>query len=717
MMKLFYTLLMVIFLSVTAFAQWSTDPATNTAVCTSTNDQEEVVIASDEQGGAIMAWRDYRNNSGIFEGDIYAQRIDSKGKLCWQTDGIVVNNQPNGQFRPEIISDGEGGAIIVWAANQGGLYYYNLYAQRIDSLGNLLWTASGVPIAVGSATDSFHEIIPDGNGGAIVVWQRLPSFPGQTDIYAQKVNASGTVQWTTNGVAICLAAQSQSNPKLISDGNGGAIIVWQDSRAGMPNTDIYAQRIDTNGNVMWANDGIPICTDSATQSIPEICSDEDSGAIIVWEDYRASGSSIYAQRIDGSGKAQWSEDGIPISPSSEGYVEPLVCSDGENGALIVWKIEKAMMESNIGAQRIDGAGNNLWGISGVNVCLASGNQEESSILPNNAGGVIITWQDFRNNASGDVYTQWIDRDGNPRWKNNGVEICTATNAQHYPVLTTDLLAGAIIAWSDERNGTDANVYSQNIDYRGVLGTERFFYQRSGLGIAFNDTQPASDTLNIGSTGLAKYQQPFDLSIRIDEVIHDYVSDLEFTLTHLSVFDTLIYRVDGSGGVNFINTVLNDNLGIPFTNSSAPFTGFFQPYNPLATFMNTSPGGEWILTITDHKAGDDGILDGWSLIISQSTIVNIEKEENEIPKSFVLYQNYPNPFNPMTNISFELPHAGKVRLNIYNILGQRLTTVVDKALPAGKYSYFWKPENVASGVYIYQLEIGNTRLTKKMILMK
>ena len=278
MMKLFYTLLMVIFLSVTAFAQWSTDPATNTAVCTSTNDQEEVVIASDEQGGAIMAWRDYRNNSGIFEGDIYAQRIDSKGKLCWQIDGIVVNNQPYGQFRPQIISDGEGGAIIVWAANQGGLYYYNLYAQRIDSLGNLLWTASGVPIAVGSATDSFHEIIPDGNGGAIVVWQRLPSFPGQTDIYAQKVNASGTVQWTTNGVAICLAAQSQSNPKLISDGNGGAIIVWQDSRAGMPNTDIYAQRIDTNGNVMWANDGIPICTDSATQSIPEICSDEDSGA-------------------------------------------------------------------------------------------------------------------------------------------------------------------------------------------------------------------------------------------------------------------------------------------------------------------------------------------------------------------------------------------------------------------------------------------------------
>jgi hypothetical protein len=717
MMKLFYTLLVVIFLSVTAFAQWSTDPATNTAICTSTNDQEEVVIATDEQGGAIMTWRDYRNNSGIFEGDIYAQRINSIGKICWQIDGIVVNNQPNGQFRPQIISDGEGGAIVVWAANQGGFYNYNLYAQRIDSLGNLLWTASGVPIAVGPATDSFQEIIPDGNGGAIIVWQRLPNIGSQTDIYAQKVNASGTVQWTANGVAICLAAQSQSNPKLVGDSNGGAIIVWQDSRAGMPNTNIYAQRIDSNGNVMWANDGIPICTDSATQSIPEICTDEDSGAIIVWEDYRASGSAIYAQRIDVSGKAQWSADGIQISPSSEGYVEPLVCSDGENGAIIVWKIERLIMESDIGAQRIDDTGSILWGENGVNVCLASGNQEEISIMQNDAGGVIVTWQDFRNNASGDVYTQWIDRNGTTKWKENGVEICTATDAQHYPVLTTDLLAGAIIAWSDERNGVDANVYAQNIDYRGVLGTERFFYQRSGLGIAFNDTQPASDTLNIGSTGLAKYQQPFDLSIRIDEVIHDYVSDLEFTLTHLSVFDTLIYRVDGGGGVNFINTVLNDNLGIPFANSSAPFTGFFRPYNPLASFMSTPASGEWILTITDHKAGDDGVFDGWSLIISQSTIVNIIEEENEIPNGFALYQNYPNPFNPTTEISWQSAFNSMVTIEIYNLRGQKVRSLIHQTFPAGLHSVRFDGTGLASGIYFYSIKAGDFVAVKKMILMK
>lgn len=717
MMKILYVPLWVILLNVVTFAQWSTDPATNTPVCTSTNDQKEVVITTDEQGGAIMAWRDYRDNAGIFEGDIYAQRINSKGQICWQSNGIVVNNQPNGQFRPKIVSDGEGGAIIVWAANQGGFYYYNLYAQRIDSLGNPRWTTTGVPIAVGSATESFHEIIPDGHGGAIIVWQRLPAVPGQTDIYAQKVDSSGTVQWTTNGVAICLAVQSQSNPKLVSDGQGGAIMVWDDSRVGLANMDIYAQRIDTDGNVIWTNDGIPICTDAAVQSVAQICPDGNGGAIIAWEDYRSSGSAIYAQHIDGSGNAQWSTDGIQISPASEACVEPLACSDGENGAIIIWKIERVIMESDIGSQRIDGAGNYLWSANGVNVCLATGNQEELSIMSNDAGGVIVNWQDFRNSPSGDIYAQWIDQNGIARWKNNGVEICTATDAQQYPVLTGDLLAGAILAWSDERSGSDADIYAQNIDYRGVLGTERLFYQHSGLEIVFNDSQPAIDTININNPGLLEFQQPFDISVRIDKVTHDNVSDLEFTLTHLSVFDTLIYRVDGGGGVNFSNTMLNDNLGIPFANAIAPFTGFFQPYHPLASFMAVPFDGEWILTVIDHKAGDDGILDGWSLLISQSSIVKIGEVRNEIPGGFVLYQNFPNPFNPETNIVFELPRAGKVLLVIYNTLGQRIYTLVDKVLPAGKYSYPWKPGNIASGIYLCRLVAGDYVQVRKMILMK
>ncbi|MDH3269601.1 MAG: hypothetical protein OEM46_12195, partial [Ignavibacteria bacterium] len=261
-------LLIVVVLLICSFsvrAQWSIDPTINTPVSTAINKQTEVTICSNWLGGTFMVWRDYRNNPGIFEGDLYAQHLDFSGNPLWTADGIIVNSGSGGQFRPKIISDGTGGAIIVWAKNGGGFYGYDLYAQRIDADGNLLWNPNGVAIAVSNATDTFHEIIPDANGGVIVTWSRLPSF-GETDIYAQKVDADGNVLWATNGVAVCVDTLVQAWPQLISDSNGGVIIAWEDGRNGTGTNDIYAQRIDENGIAQWTTDGIPVCADQAFQT-------------------------------------------------------------------------------------------------------------------------------------------------------------------------------------------------------------------------------------------------------------------------------------------------------------------------------------------------------------------------------------------------------------------------------------------------------------------
>ncbi len=83
----------------------------------------------------------------------------------------------------------------------------------------------------------------------------------------------------------------------------------------------------------------------------------------------------------------------------------------------------------------------------------------------------------------------------------------------------------------------------------------------------------------------------------------------------------------------------------------------------------------------------------------------------------LGQNYPNPFNPYTEITFSLPEAARVKLDIYNILGQRVSTVVDEALGAGSYSVTWDGSQIASGLYIYHLWIDDTVITRKMILLK
>ena len=94
----------------------------------------------------------------------------------------------------------------------------------------------------------------------------------------------------------------------------------------------------------------------------------------------------------------------------------------------------------------------------------------------------------------------------------------------------------------------------------------------------------------------------------------------------------------------------------------------------------------------------------------------------LPTAFSLAQNIPNPFNPTTNISFAVPQATNVRLEVLNVLGQKVRTLVDEFKAAGNYSITWdgKDDNyqsVASGVYLYRIAAGEFSETRKMILMK
>ena len=85
-------------------------------------------------------------------------------------------------------------------------------------------------------------------------------------------------------------------------------------------------------------------------------------------------------------------------------------------------------------------------------------------------------------------------------------------------------------------------------------------------------------------------------------------------------------------------------------------------------------------------------------------------------------NFPNPFNPETNIFFTLPHSARVELAIYNVLGQRVITLIDDYLDAGKHQVVWRGTDsqgreLTSGVYFYRLDVGGAVQTKKMLLLR
>ncbi len=89
----------------------------------------------------------------------------------------------------------------------------------------------------------------------------------------------------------------------------------------------------------------------------------------------------------------------------------------------------------------------------------------------------------------------------------------------------------------------------------------------------------------------------------------------------------------------------------------------------------------------------------------------------IPQKFTVEQNYPNPFNPITHIRFGLPVAAEVRVEIYNLLGQRVAVPLNARKPAGWHTLEFRSGTLASGIYLYVFHAGNFREVRKMILLK
>jgi hypothetical protein len=99
------------------------------------------------------------------------------------------------------------------------------------------------------------------------------------------------------------------------------------------------------------------------------------------------------------------------------------------------------------------------------------------------------------------------------------------------------------------------------------------------------------------------------------------------------------------------------------------------------------------------------------------IVNGLADRNRSIKSFALFQNYPNPFNPNTKIKFNVPVQEKVKIEIFNLLGQKIITLVDKTYPAGQHEIEFRGETFSSGLYFYRIEAGKYNAVKKMTILK
>lgn len=157
----------------------------------------------------------------------------------------------------------------------------------------------------------------------------------------------------------------------------------------------------------------------------------------------------------------------------------------------------------------------------------------------------------------------------------------------------------------------------------------------------------------------------------------------------------------------------------------PTNGDFDPgTGEVGTFTFTPSGSQdqQTFVVTFHAADSDSREGSLELSIHVGTDAVLDIDSPSLPKEFSLAQNYPNPFNPTTSIDFAIPKATNVRLEVYNVLGQNVRTLVDEFLTAGQKRVEWdglddSGRPVSSGVYLYRIAADEFSQTKKMMLLK
>lgn len=284
-------------------------------------------------------------------------------------------------------------------------------------------------------------------------------------------SGSALADWTADGVRLCGSPGIQRDPYAAFDGHG-AIVVWEDQRAGVGNADVYAARVLPTGSLPaeWAADGMPVCTAAGAQQNPRIVPDGAGGAYVTWDDARngAMNYDVYLQRLtrDGAPAPGWPADGLALASGTGNQYAAIPCTDGAGGVYVAWVDERqGATDSDIYLTRVlaNGVIAPGWAAGGTAACDTTDLQSLPDIVPDGLGGAVVSWLDRRSGTEYDLFAKRFTPAGAPAagWPAQGSPVCTASGDQLTPVAVPDGAGGVYVVWNDFRTGV-GDVFAQHL---------------------------------------------------------------------------------------------------------------------------------------------------------------------------------------------------------------------------------------------------------------
>jgi hypothetical protein len=470
--KQIYAVLMVVLLlhaSSKGHGQWTNNPTINTPVCTTLGTQQFYpTIAADGTGGAFITWME---TVDFASARIYAQHLSASGTRLWAAGGLEISGGSAGAYTiPQIVSDGNGGAIISWINNTGTTLTH--YMQKVSTSGQLQWTPGGVLVCPVTKSQVFYyQLVCDGHGGAILLWDDQRAI--QNQVFAQRLDANGSLKWPVNGVAVAPNFTEISSYDAVADSAGGLLLCYFMRTNPLYGMEIFAQHISENGTVLWGATGKDLSNAPSDQMFCKITKDTNDHTIVVWQDFRLdpTWSQLYVQRLDSVGNELWQPNGNLLADS----VSPTptiikIASDTKRGAVVTWLDNFTAGQSTVAhlmGIHVDSLANFAWNKKEIATWQTPKLPTNYLFGPDYKGGGFIIWNSLQSYGGGafdnyDIAAQHLQADGSIEYALGGTPVSSVPMDQYYIQLTTDSSGLAYAAWSDLRNNADYDLYAMRI---------------------------------------------------------------------------------------------------------------------------------------------------------------------------------------------------------------------------------------------------------------
>ena len=290
-------------------------------------------------------------------------------RSAWPAAGVIVTALPGNVAPPcQVGHDGQdGAAILTFRPSQS--MTANVYLSRIDHDGQLVWPQAVQVTA--TAVASTARMVSDPSGATIIVWQDLRQVD-RPRIYAQRIDTAGNPTWATGGIVVSPIGPGYEftdgwaqHASLASDGQAGAVVVWDYYTADYASSDIYAQRVASDGTLLWgtaASHGVPVCAAPGYQVSP-VVSGAGAGFVVVgWADRRNgtdAGVDVFAQKLDNSGLNLWAANGVRANATNAGTgsFSQLELRPGAGGdAFLFWRSHFPALQYQYYLQKVNSAG-------------------------------------------------------------------------------------------------------------------------------------------------------------------------------------------------------------------------------------------------------------------------------------------------------------------------------------------------------------------------